>query len=132
MRKLSLLLITILFFLSAYGQKTKEISRYWTSISQSIEVKSDSIKKFKVIASVKVDTDDEKAWTGIWARVDNKPDQGKGFFDNMGNRPITSNKWKSYTVIGTIDSKSDDLNFGAICSYNGKFYFDKFELYIED
>ena len=50
----------------------------------------------------------------------------------MGNRPITSNKWKSYTVIGTIDSKSDDLNFGAICSYNGKFYFDKFELYIED
>ncbi|WP_299890221.1 hypothetical protein [uncultured Lacinutrix sp.] len=132
MKKLYFILFAILISFSLSGQTVKEISRDWVSFSQKIEVKTDSIKKFKVIASVKVEGIDEKSRAGIWARVDNKPEQGRGFFDNMGNRPITANKWESYTIVGRIDSKSEEINFGAICYNNGKFYFDKFELYIED
>ncbi len=132
MKKLYTLLFAFLFCISAKGQDVKEISRTWTSFSQSIEVATDSTRKFKVVAYAKVETNDEQAWAGIWARVDNKPDQGRGFFDNMGNRPIKLNEWKAYEVQGVIDDKSAKLNFGAICLYNGRFFFDKFELYLED
>lgn len=134
MKRLCALLFSVLLHFTANAQDVKEISRTWTSFSQSIEVEvaTDSIKRFKIVAFAKVDTNDEQAWAGIWARVDNKPGQGRGFFDNMGNRPIKLNEWKSYEVQGIIDDKSAELNFGVICSYNGKFFFDKFEVYIED
>jgi len=132
MKKVFLVLFAILINFSVKGQSVREVSRHWTSFVQSIDVETDKEKKFKVIASVKVETNDEKGQTGIWARVDNKPNEGRGFFDNMGDRPITSKEWESYAVEGIIDSKSAKLNFGVICYNNGKFYFDKFELFIED
>ncbi|MFC4632520.1 hypothetical protein ACFO3O_01275 [Dokdonia ponticola] len=132
MKKILILLFTTLLSLSIYSQNIKEVSRDWTSFSQFIEVKADTIKKFKVVGYAKVAKSDEKAWAGIWARVDNKPEQGSGFFDNMQDRPITSNTWASYSIEGTIDARSDRLVFGGICMNNGKFFFDKFELYIED
>jgi hypothetical protein len=132
MKKITTILFAILLSVTVNSQTVKVVSKTWTSFSQSIEVKTDSIKKFKIIGYAKTETTDEKAWSGIWARVDNKPEQGRGFFDNMGDRPIKSNTWTEYTVEGTIDAKSDKLVFGGICLYNGKFFFDKFELYIED
>ncbi|AXT19187.1 hypothetical protein D7030_13810 [Flavobacteriaceae bacterium AU392] len=132
MKKLNLLLFTILISLCVNAQTVTEISRSWTSFVQSIDIQSDTLRKFKVIASVKVETSDDKARAGVWARVDNKPNQGRGFFDNMGNRPIRTNKWQSYTIEGIIDSKSEKINFGGILYNNGKFFFDKFEIYIEN
>jgi len=132
MKKLYLILFVILSSLSISGQSVEGISRNWTPFFQRIDIQSNTEKKFKVVAFAKIETDDDKADALIWARVDNKPNEGRGFFDNMEDRPITSNKWASYTIIGTIDSKSEKLSFGGISRNNGKFYFDKFELYIED
>lgn len=126
-----LVLFFALVFVQEYAQ-TKKVSRDWTSFSQSIEISTDSLRKFKLVAHVKVETDDEKAWAGIWARVDNKPEQGRGFFDNMRDRPIKSDVWNSYTVQGVINAKSEKLVFGGICNNNGKFFYDKFEVYLED
>ncbi|MDH7447856.1 DoxX family protein [Aquimarina sp. 2201CG14-23] len=132
MKRLVILLFTVLISISVNSQNVKEISRSWTSFAQSIEVSTDSVKKFKVVANVKLETSDKKAWAGVWARVDNKPEQGRGFFDNMRDRPIKSNTWNSYVVEGTIDSKSEKLVFGGISLMNGKFFYDKFEVYLED
>lgn len=126
---LSLFLFTICIYIQA--QSTTIVSRDWTSFSQFLEIQSNSKKKFKVTASVKIETDDDQAWAGIWARVDNKGDE-MGFFDNMGDRPIKSDVWQSYTVEGEINNDSRRLNFGGLCLNNGKFYFDKFELFIEN
>ena len=126
--------IFVLLYFSAFNtnaQSTQVISNDWIAFRQTINVETKVKKKFKVTASVMVETDDEKAWAGIWARVDEKTDE-VGFFDNMGDRPITSNIWQSYTVEGTIDENSKLINFGGLCKYNGKFYFDKFELFIEN
>lgn len=132
MMKYIILVILVSFFsFLINAQNIKEVSRDWTSFSQFLDIKSNIKKKFKVVASVKVETDDDSAWAGIWARVDNEGEE-MGFFDNMGNRPIKSNAWKSYTVEGYIDADSRRLNFGGLCLYNGKFYFDNFELYIEN
>jgi len=125
------LLIFFLNCLSIYSQSIKKVSRDWTSITQSIDVKTNTKIKFKVVASVKVITDDDTAWAGIWARVDTK-DHEAGFFDNMRDRPIKSNKWQSYEVEGTIDSNSNRLNFGGIALNNGKFFFDDFKLFIQN
>ena len=127
-------LISIVFLLSLnilHSQSGREISQDWTSFNQTIDVQTTMPKKFKVVAFVKVDTQDPKAWAGIWAREDTRDDE-RGFFDNMTDRPIKTNKWQSYTVEGTIDSNSKSLSFGGLCLYNGKFYFDKFELFIEN
>lgn len=124
--------LLFLFFSAGYAQKEKIVSSDWTSFNQTIEIQTKVKKKFRVIASVKLETTEPKSWAGVWARVDNKNDDEDGFFDNMGDRPIKSNVWQSYTVEGTIDSNSKSLSFGGLCESNGKFYFDKFELLIEN
>lgn len=130
MKKVTSLLLFLSFvFTGAQTQKT--ISSDWTSFNQTIDIQTTSPKKFKVIASVKVESTEPKAWAGVWARVDTKNDED-GFFDNMRDRPVKSKEWQSYTVEGTIDKNSKSLSFGGLCLYNGKFYFDKFELLIEN
>lgn len=130
MKKLIIPLL-FLFFSVNYAQTQKLISSDWTSFNQTIDIHTKVKKKFKVIASVKVETTEPKAWAGVWARVDTKNDE-EGFFDNMQDRPIKSKEWNSYTVEGTLDANSKSLSFGGLCLNNGKFYFDKFELLIEN
>ncbi|WP_338841732.1 DinB family protein [Flavobacterium ginsenosidimutans] len=50
----------------------------------------------------------------------------------MSDRPVKSKEWNSYTVEGTVDKNSKSLSFGGLCLFDGKFYFDKFELFIEN
>jgi hypothetical protein len=130
MKKLILPLL-FLFLSISNAQTQKIVSSDWTSFNQTIDLQTSVKKKFKVIASVKVETTEPKAWAGVWARVDTKNDED-GFFDNMSDRPVKSKEWNSYTVEGTIDANSKSLSFGGLCLYNGKFYFDKFELWIEN
>ncbi|MFV8368703.1 DinB family protein [Flavobacterium sp. LB2R40] len=129
--KTTTILLLFLSTFSAHSQTQKEVSREWTSFNQTIDVQTATPKKFKVVAFVKVDTQDSNAWAGVWARVDRRDDE-RGFFDNMSDRHIKTNEWQSYTVEGKIDANSKSLSFGGLSMYNGKFYFDKFELYIEN
>jgi len=131
MRNLGPVVIFLLAILASSCQSEK-VSRDWTSFVQTIDLRADTTKSFRVVARVKVVTDDDRASAGLWARVDNKEGSGNGFFDNMGDRPITSDEWTSYTIEGTINAKSKNLNFGGICYNNGQFYFDHFEVFIED
>jgi hypothetical protein len=130
MKKIVILSL-FLSIVSAHSQTKKEISSDWTSFNQTIDIQTSVPKKFKVIASVKVETEDPMAWAGVWARVDTKNEED-GFFDNMGDRPIKAKDWQSYSIEGTIDANSKSLSFGGLCLYNGKFYFDKFELLIQN
>ena len=129
--KKTFLIIGLLIQFALHAQDTKVVSSTWTSFTQSINVESKTEKKFKIEASVKAVIADEHAWAGVWARVDKK-DGGYGFFDNMGDRPINTDTWQTYAVEGTFDATSKSINFGGLCEYNGKFYFDDFKLYIEN
>lgn len=120
-----ILLFTFLFYQNGFSQK--ETSRDWTSFVQSIEISTDKPIKLKVVASVKNDSKNEEGQAGLWVRVDTKNGES-GFFDNMGDRPITSNEWETYTIEAEINENSKTLNFGALCWNNGKFLFDKFEV----
>ncbi|MFV8268935.1 DinB family protein [Flavobacterium sp. GT2N3] len=130
MKKITILLLFLCVF-SVHSQTQKEVSSDWTSFNQTISIQTAVSKKFKVIASVKMESEDPMAWAGVWARVDTKNEED-GFFDNMSDRPIKAKAWQSYTVEGIIDANTKSLSFGGLCLYNGKFYFDKFELLIEN
>jgi hypothetical protein len=131
MKKNLLFIIAVSVSIYAMGQP-KEISRNWTSFVQSVDASFLKKKvKFKVTATVKVIGSDSTSWAGVWARVDNKNGE-TGFFDNMGNRPIRTDKWQSYTVEGTMDENAEKINFGGLCMNNGRFFFDNFEFYVEN
>lgn len=80
-------------------------------------------------AYVKVEREDDSASARLWARVDKK--EPGGFLDNMWYRPIRSSEWKIYTIEGRIDSNADRLSFGALCQFNGRFYYDDFKVEVE-
>ncbi|MTH17996.1 DUF664 domain-containing protein [Flavobacterium sp. LC2016-01] len=126
-----LLVFLFLSLVSAKAQTQKVISSQWMAFSQAIDIKTPVKKKFRVIASVKVESTDPNAWAGVFGRVFNSNNE-EGFADNMHDRPIKSKEWQSYTVEGTIDENSERLVFGGVCELNGKFYFDKFQLFIEN
>jgi len=131
MKKITIIAVVILTTLFSSCTYDPGTSRIWTSFVQTVDIETQTEKKFKVVASVKVETDDPQARAGVWARVDTKTGQ-TGFFENMRNRPITSSNWESYTIEGTINEDSRSINLGGILYYNGKFYFDKYELYVEN
>jgi len=128
---LSIVALLLSFFSLNAQETTKEISRNWTSFTQTIEISSEKKKKVKLTGDVKVDTESNSSWAGLWMRVDNH-NKELGFFDNMGDRPIRINEWKNYTVEGTIDENTKSINFGGLVLYNGKFYFDNVKLFIEN
>ena len=128
--KIKLTFIFFVFLHFSYGQQ-KTTSRDWTSFVQTIDISLKSAKKFKLTGSLKVNPTDDKAWAGLWARVDTK-DGEPGFFDNMQDRKVRVNKWNEYTIEGTIDQNTKSLSFGGLCLYNGAFLFDNFNLFIED
>ncbi|MGB5555958.1 MAG: hypothetical protein WBM83_14985, partial [Flavobacteriaceae bacterium] len=105
----------------------KETSRDWTSFVQSISISTDKPIKFRVTAYAKNESDHENGQSGLWVRVDTKNGE-RGYFDNMGDRPITSKEWKKYIIEAEIDENSKTLNFGALCWNNGRFLFDNFEV----
>lgn len=125
------LLFVFLSFINVHSQSNKVISRSWTSFGQTINIQTTSSKKFKVVGFAKLVTNEPKSYIGLWAKVDTK-DGKVGFFDNMYDRQIKSSEWQEYSIEGTIDSNSKSIGFGGICNFNGKFYFDKFELFIEN
>lgn len=119
------LLMVLFFCANSHAQDD------WTYFTYTIKIKANKKLKFKLSADIKVENIDKVAWGAIYTRVDTKNDE-YGFFDNMRDRPVLSNEWKNYEINGHIDENSSKLVFGGICISNGKFYFDNFELYIEN
>jgi pimeloyl-ACP methyl ester carboxylesterase len=101
----------------------------WVSYSKTINTKGYEGHKFRLTAMVKAQPEDDSASARLWARIDRV--KGKGFFDNMWNKPIRSKDWKSYFIEGKIDTGAYQLAFGILCQYNGSFYLDDMKIDIE-
>lgn len=101
----------------------------WVSYAQSVETEGREGRRFRFEAAIRAEIDDDSAAAHLWARVDKK--NGTAFFENMGNRPVRSREWKTYTIEGRIDSGSYQLAFGAWCQFNGTFFLDEVKLSIE-
>ncbi|WP_188507470.1 alpha/beta fold hydrolase [Parapedobacter pyrenivorans] len=103
----------------------------WGAFIQRIPIEAHQGKNFRLQAAVKVEVVDSTAEAEIWARVDKK-DNRAGFFYNMMDKPIRSDRWQVYVIEGTIDRGAEHLAFGGLYSRQGRFYFDDFQLFVEN
>lgn len=129
------LTILILFSITSLPVLAQEeVEDEWTAFYQLIEIDTDKYTNFRLTGAVKANLDSPEAGAaGLWVRIDNK-DGSRGFFDNMSDRLVTSNEWKSYTIEGEINKEADLLYFGGLVfdSSSNSFYFDKFNLEFRD
>jgi C-terminal processing protease CtpA/Prc len=84
-------------------------------------------KEFIYKAAVKA----ERGKAQLWFRVD-RLNRQDGFFDNMRDRPIKSNTWKTYEIKGTIDDDAVNIVFGCFLTREGKIFADDFQLLIKE
>jgi C-terminal processing protease CtpA/Prc len=66
-----------------------------------------------------------------WFRVDRESEE-KGLFDNMGNRPITSNEWAEYELSGTVDDDAELITFGVMMMGKGSGLIDDAKLEVKN
>jgi C-terminal processing protease CtpA/Prc len=85
-------------------------------------------KTVRLRAAVRVD---EKAHTRaqLWLRVD-RIDRQRGFFDNMGDRPIVSPTWNVYEIVGAVAEDAATINFGMHMPGVGRAWIDDVSLSI--
>jgi tetratricopeptide (TPR) repeat protein len=48
-----------------------------------------------------------------------RPDKRKGFFDKMADRPITSDKWAYYEIVGDVAEDAERIEFGLMLNKEG-------------
>lgn len=66
---------------------------------------------------------------GLWLRVD-RPGGGRGFFDNMSDRPIRSRDWMVYEVTGPVAPDAVKITAGFLLSGAGSAWIDAASLEI--
>lgn len=84
-------------------------------------------KEIKMKAAVKV----EKGIGQLWMRVDRKTKQ-PGFFENMDDRPIKTNQWNYYEIIGTVAKDAEKVFFGCFLRGSGQLWADDFQIYVRE
>ncbi len=101
----------------------------WVSYHQAIPVKEYVNKNFRVSAKIKAEIAINCASAHLWARTDS--DGKTNFFNNMQDKPIISKNWETYTIEGSIGENDDLLIFGALCYFDGAFYYDDIKVEVE-
>lgn len=80
-------------------------------------------KRVRFRAAVKYDRANEFGRAQLWFRVD-RAGGGQGFFNNMGDRPITSPTWAFYEIVGDVASDAETLNVGMMLVGGGRAWID--------
>ncbi|HEV3076561.1 MAG TPA: hypothetical protein VHB47_19215, partial [Thermoanaerobaculia bacterium] len=68
-----------------------------------------------------VRTDDSRAQ--LWLAVE-RPDQRPSFFDNMADRPIASNRWQVYDIVGEVAIDASRIGIGLTVNGDGRAWID--------
>jgi len=59
----------------------------------------------------------------LWLRVDREGNR-RGFFENMGDRPITSDAWEHYEIMGEVEPDAEWINIGCMLVGTGQVWID--------
>ncbi|MES2331737.1 MAG: alpha/beta hydrolase [Bacteroidota bacterium] len=119
----------VLFITLSFPIHKANAQNDWVHYSRALSTKGYEGLRFRLTAMIKTEPADDSASAHLWVRVDKE--KGMGFFDNMTNRPVRTKDWKRYAIEGKLDTGAYQLVFGAICRYNGKFYYDDVKLDVE-
>lgn len=102
------------------------------SVMQSKSAKTFAGKKFVFRAAIRVENSSvAEDRVQLWARVD-LPNQQRGFFENMDDRPIRTGDWAIYEVRGEVEPDATLINFGIMAFGKARAWVDDAELEIVD
>lgn len=107
-----------------YSDESGNTSRFG-NIMQAIDATPYRGKQIHYRAAVKMEgvQGQLQAQAQLWMRVDKKGG-GFSFFDNMDDRPITSNQWGYYEIVGEVDAQAETIYIGMILLGKGKAWLD--------
>ncbi len=88
-------------------------------------------KEIKFKAAVKAGTKPGAGEGRLWLRVD-RPRGVQGFFNNMGDKPITAKEWNYYDIQGDVANDASMIAFGCFLLGNGKLWVDDLQLYVKE
>lgn len=101
------------------------------TVSQGVSAKPYRGRPIRLRAHVRAEVSGTGNQAQLWLRVD-RPNRGKGFFENMDKSPITDATWQWYEITGTVDTDAEAIAFGGFLSGTGRAYLDQFELAYRD
>lgn len=101
------------------------------TIIQSTDATPFRGKTVRLTASIRTEVEGEGNQGQMWLRVD-REGGGRGFFDNMGDRPVTSNEWGTYEIVGEIAEDAERLVFGCFLVGRGRVWADDVRLAVGD
>lgn len=99
--------------------------RGFGNVMQSIDAAPYRGKRVRLKAAVRIQGAGIRAQ--MWMRVDREGGE-RGFFDNMGNRPIRTSKWEEFEIEGDVHDDASSINVGLMLLGGGGVYADAFSL----
>ena len=96
------------------------------TVAQALDAAPYRGHRVKFTAAVRT-TAPPASLVGLWLRVDRRGGQ-MGFFDNMANRPITSDGWADYTIEGDIAADAERIMLGLLLVGDGTAWIDDVRL----
>jgi len=112
------------------GKKCLQISRAGAKKSpqdfgasaQTIDATPYRSKRIRFTAAVRIQGGSHDI-AQLWMRVD-RPDGAMGFFDNMGDRPVTSAAWQKVQITGPVAADAQSIKVGFLLAEGGRAWFD--------
>lgn len=114
-----------------YIKDITKTSQTFGNIVRSLPAKNYRGKEIKLSAAVKTKVIGSGNKGQLWLRVDRKNKQ-PGFFDNMEDRPIISDVWRTYEITGKVDDDAEQIVFGCFLKGSGILMADEFQMFYKD
>ena len=100
-------------------------------LSQSVDATPYRGEKVRFRAAVRAEVSGPGNQAQLWLRVDTRSG-GRGFFDNMADRPITSGAWRFYEIVAGISPDARGIALGMFLKGAGAAWIDDASLEILD
>ena len=100
------------------------------SLRQVIDATSYREKRIKLRAWVRVEASDRNDKAYLWLRMLTQGAyfQTEVFYENMADRPIISNEWHAYEIIGEVPANAVTIEYGIVFVGDGQAYLDAVSL----
>jgi erythromycin esterase len=95
-------------------------------LQQTIDAVSYRGKKIELRAAVRVQTNAEGDKAYLWLRISKQGvgPQALAFYENMADRPITSDKWREYEIVADVPVDAETISYGLTFTGEGQAWLD--------
>lgn len=96
------------------------------SLNQRIDATTYRGKRLKLRGAARADVSGPTSQAYLWLRIMKKGfgDYAIAFYDNMADRPITTNEWRDYEIVGGVPLDAETIDYGFALVGEGEAWLD--------